>query len=398
MRTAARAVRLLLSDLGALFAPKNTRTWFLLFAMLVVQALLFYAVTTPYLIMRRPRLPPTRAERFVDPMTVAAMLAASAIIVWLYVVQLGQPPLIKVLLGELSGLELIQYRVEQTYGLADYSLFHIGITVLPTIVSALALLLALNGHGRWYYAVPLIALSTAALPGGKGSIMDVVLALVAAYCFFCAGLTAAPRKPLPLARLAALIVIAFVPIVLMYGVYYGSTDAGDTAIAILYRLIGVNSESMAAAVQYTHDVGFLNGATLPTVRGLFGHSYVNLAQEMHLYMFGPGGGAPISTLAEGYVNFGWTGFVGYGVVAFGTIIGVEILLRKFRKTYFSVAVLVLGAIFASKVAQASIVATFISLTYVMMFAVILAFRLAARLVWRVIRTRDQSLRSPLEQL
>ncbi len=45
MRNAARSVGLLLSDLGVLFAPKRTRTWFLLFAMLVLQAGFWYMAT-----------------------------------------------------------------------------------------------------------------------------------------------------------------------------------------------------------------------------------------------------------------------------------------------------------------------------------------------------------------
>ncbi|MFA7460122.1 MAG: hypothetical protein WCY60_03850, partial [Trueperaceae bacterium] len=45
MRSAARAVRLLLSDLTKLFAPDQTRTWFLLFAMLVLQAGFWYMAT-----------------------------------------------------------------------------------------------------------------------------------------------------------------------------------------------------------------------------------------------------------------------------------------------------------------------------------------------------------------
>lgn len=45
MKAAAQAVRLLLSDLAKLFAPDRTRTWFLLFAMLVLQAGFWYMAT-----------------------------------------------------------------------------------------------------------------------------------------------------------------------------------------------------------------------------------------------------------------------------------------------------------------------------------------------------------------
>lgn len=45
MRTAAHSVRLVLSDLAKLFAPNRTRTWFLLFAMLVLQAGFWYMAT-----------------------------------------------------------------------------------------------------------------------------------------------------------------------------------------------------------------------------------------------------------------------------------------------------------------------------------------------------------------
>lgn len=45
MRSAVHAVRLLLGDLAKLFAPDRTRTWFLLFAMLVLQAGFWYMAT-----------------------------------------------------------------------------------------------------------------------------------------------------------------------------------------------------------------------------------------------------------------------------------------------------------------------------------------------------------------
>ncbi len=45
MKVVVRSVRLLLGDLGRLFAPDSTRTWFLVFAVLVLQAGFWYMAT-----------------------------------------------------------------------------------------------------------------------------------------------------------------------------------------------------------------------------------------------------------------------------------------------------------------------------------------------------------------
>lgn len=70
MRPAVRAVRLLIADLAALFAPAQTRAWFLILSMLVLQAGFWYLATPGPTLLRF-------AVR--DPITAAAAVAWSLV-------------------------------------------------------------------------------------------------------------------------------------------------------------------------------------------------------------------------------------------------------------------------------------------------------------------------------
>ncbi len=342
--------------------------------LLIVQALIFYLVTTPQVVRRVPEPLPYHLSPGIERLQLALLAAASASIVALYVSQLGTPPVVMALTGQLSGVDLIKYRVQQTYGLEDYSLFHLGITVLPTLIAALAVAMSLTFRTKLVLLLVPIAAGVAALPGGKGSIIDVVSAAGVAYVLCRLGFVAGARGRIAIGKLVFWSMVSFAPIFVMYRLYYADLSLARTLLAIVYRIVGVNSESIAGAVAYVEQGGQLAGASLPTVRGLLDHEYVNLSQEMHFFMFGPGGGAPMSALAEGYVNFGTVGFVLFGFVSFLLVVAYERAIAILPRNGLTFCILVLYAVFATKIAQASIVATFVSLTYAAFFLVLLASR------------------------
>lgn len=345
------------------------------YAMLCVQILIFYCMTLPYITFAKRFRP--QASRVNWPLEMTTMLALCSICVLIllkYMSDVGVPPLLMMFKTGLSGLELIRYRVELTYGLDDYSLYHIGITILPMIIASMALLSYLVRGRKVWLLVVFLAVLIAALPAGKGSILDLVVALCVIYLLYCGGHVDGLRRSIAWKKIGLWIGVSFIPVVAMYQIYNEYIRIWDIGKAILFRLTGVNSESMAAAVFYVRDHGFFDGKTLPSIRGFLDHEQVNLAQEMHHYMFGPGGGAPFSALAEGYVNFGWTGFVSFAVLAFMAVIVAEATFANTPKTLLVLSFIALYSVFAMKIAQLSLFATFISLTYFLVGIAVIVLR------------------------
>lgn len=134
MSTAVGAVRQLLSDLGKLFAPDRARTWFLLFAMLVVQAGFWYMATPGPTLLRF-------ATR--DPLTAATSVG------WSLVFLLLVPALVyRAVVGRLDGAGL-------RWGDARFGLpavLGLGVVAVPIIVlsaSDAALALTYPWPGAW---------------------------------------------------------------------------------------------------------------------------------------------------------------------------------------------------------------------------------------------------------
>lgn len=118
MRFVVRSVRLLLGDLAKLFAPERTRSWFLLLAMLVVQAGFWYMATPgPTLLKFATR----------DPVT------AGTAVGWSLVFLLLLPAVIyRVVLGRLDGAGLRWGDVR--FGLSAV----LGVSVVAVPIIALA--------------------------------------------------------------------------------------------------------------------------------------------------------------------------------------------------------------------------------------------------------------------
>jgi hypothetical protein len=344
--------------------------------MLLVQALVFYAVCGLYMSRVRPEPPTFRLDRGADRLMVGVLLLTSVGLVAAWVAQVGSPPMVEILRGNLDAGSVIRYRVESTYALQSFSAYYLGLYSLPLLIIAYALTMGLLSTRRAaYVGVILVCGVVATLPGTKGVLLDVATVMVVAYLLYCAGYTEAPARRIAFGRILGGIGLAFVPVLLMYRVYHGA-DAriGDMLSEMVYRLVGVNSESMAATVTYTRLMGFLDGKTFPTVRGLLTHERIDTSEEMHHFLFGPGGGAPVSALAEGYLNFGWIGFIVFCFAAFGAVIAAEWVFRRLPRNLLTFSLLVLYALFATKISQLSLFATFVSLIYVVAFGSFLALR------------------------
>jgi hypothetical protein len=103
---------------------------------------------------------------------------------------------------------------------------------------------------------------------------------------------------------------------------------------------------MAASVPFVDAHGYLGGVTMPNVKGLFPHERFNLEAAMHGFLAAGSeslsqvalpGASPVPATAEGYVNFGWPGFVLFSVVAFASVVVVQEILIRLRSRFGSAA-------------------------------------------------------------
>ncbi len=356
--------------------------------MLVAQAAIFYAVVAPYLsVVRRARHPFVH-DWSADRTLLAVMLVTILGISIVYFNTVGPPTLVQILRGELDESSVVSYRIQGTYGLEDYSVYNLGLTTLPMLAAVLAYALAFirKQNAILEYAAIGSCVVVLLLPGFKGMMFDLVTTLFIAYMLLCGGRTSAGYRVVRIGRIVAALCVAFVPVFAMYKVYFGSLrSTGQLVIDMLYRIFGINSESMAAAVWYIKTHGVFGTRALPTIRGLFPHSQLNVSDEMHVFLFGPGGGAPVSALTEGYLMFGWAGFVAMAVIVFVIVIAAEEFFRRGPRNLLLFSLLVLYGLFATKVSQLSIFATFISLTYGGAFFTLVLFR--SMLAWLLSRAR-----------
>ncbi len=154
-------------------------------------------------------------------------------------------------------------------------------------------------------------------------------------------------------------------------------DSMSALSAISYRIFVVYSESFALVGPFVEQNGRLEGATLPNMRGILPHKQVRAEAVMHAYAYDPGrarnlgaaiedfpGSLPVSAFAEGYLNFGWIGFVAFGVLCMVSLIVVQEVLHRARSLgLFGYALMSWYAYLALTLSMTTVFATFISIIH-----------------------------------
>jgi oligosaccharide repeat unit polymerase len=341
--------------------------------MLNVQAIIFYALTSIYFYFFGGNKPikPTQAKK-VDKFFLYILFIFLLLLLLFFFYKVGIPPLLKILSGKFgSRNEIIDYRTETIYSV-NATLASLVFDIIPMLVGTYAFLNIFIQKKRLYYNYLITGLCVliAALPGGKGSILRIAIALFFAYLLIQSESSNAPRKVIFPKRALLGLSTAFIPVLSLFNVYYGSDFSVFEQLKLLiYRIIGVYSESLAATVTYTEKYGFLNGRTLPNIKGILNHNPIQIGKEMHIFLFNSTrGNAPISTLAEGYINFGWPGFVLFAIVTFIIVITIQEIFRSMPRNLFTLSLIVVYSMLATRVAQTGLFATLLSLTYTMLFA------------------------------
>lgn len=361
--------------------------------LLVTQGLLFYAIAIPYVCFSKTPSRPLEINSRVDRGLLCVLMAMIGAIIAMYTMKVGAPPLFAIMQGGLHLPDIIRIRTQTIYGLPEFWLYNLGFTTIPLIAAIYTLAMrAYNPNAlpraKW---IILVCLCVNALPGGKGNVLDFCTALLVAY-FLLSGYSSrrAPQQlhveapptartdgglKFSYSRMFLFLAAAFLPVLVMYKIYLGpEIGFGELVSQVVYRIVGVYSEAIAAAVVYVEQRGPLGGITFPTVRGLLTHERILLDAEMHMFMFGAPGSVTLSGPAEGYLNFGWIGFLMMGVATFVSMIIVEEVLKNLRRTILSITLLAFYATLATKAAQISLFAVFVSLTYVALVGLLIVIR------------------------
>ena len=360
--------------------------------MLNLQVLIFYVIAIPYVACTRYCENRIVSDFRTDNLFLKFLFLIIAGIVGCYVILVGAPPLVSILTDSLNMDEIIKIRTKSFYGHSDIWFYNLGFMTIPmlTAIYALGSKTAFPERilpVRW---IILGCLCISALPGGKGSVLEFGTALLIAY-YLLSGWNASKRRAVAFSehglrnefspirfsykKAFLYLAIAFVPTFVMYYIYFGSLmSTEDILMKLVVRIVGVYSEAMAATVSFVEQHGFLEGSTLPTIRGLLGHERFDVGVAMHYFMYGNQGTTTLPSPVEGYINFGWWGFCLLSAATYGCMILVEQVLTRMPRNVLTLSLLVLYSVLATKNAQISLFLTFVSLTYVVTFGLLILAR------------------------
>ncbi len=344
--------------------------------MLLGQALIFYAVVGPYLWWRKIRLTTDAGAVVTGNLLLALLALATLAILAYYYAKVGRFLLFDLVAGHINRVNILEYRA-LTYGLPEYPVLRLGFFVFPALIAAITVAMA-SARGR-LGGRALVTIGLSLVPPLMLAEKAAVLHM-AAVVFIAYGLHLGNRG-LPLVaalrgRTLLIVLLAFMPTAFTYLVYFSAP--GDTVRSafdqFLFRIVGVYSETMAASVPFVDAHGYLGGTTMPNAKGLFPHERFNLEAAMHGFLAAGSeyrsqaalpGASPVPATAEGYINFGWPGFVLFSVVAFASVVVVQEILLRLRAR-FGAAAWALSAWYgylAFTLMTTTVFATFISLIH-----------------------------------
>ena len=358
--------------------------------MLVLQPLLFYMVTGPYVLLREPK-ETTLINTQSDKAVTAVLVILCLVILAAYFLRVGRFLAYDLLSGTLKQQNVLEYRM-RTYGLPEYPIYRLGFLVFPILV-AVQLFLGGSAKGRFERG-RILGISLCLMPplllGEKAGVLNVTAALVIAYSVHLASLGRSFQSMFN-PRLLAALAIALIPTLFAYSRYYRDSIMTSVEVidTLLFRMFGVYSEALAAIVPFSREAGELGGTTLPNIKGLLPFERINLEAALHHYMTywtvemkfsGLPGSLPVPALGEGYVNFGWPGFIIFGLVSFGCVVLVQEIFLRFRFGTTSYSLMVWYGYLAMTMATTGLFATFVSLIHtVLLLLVFVIYLVDARL-------------------
>jgi hypothetical protein len=344
--------------------------------MLILQAVLFYLIAGPYVALRKIPDGAVPVEMDSDRILRWLLLAATVLILAVYYLKTGRFLVVDLLAGRINRVTVIEYRAF-TYGLPEYPYFRLGFLVFPALAAALTVAIA-SARNRLPVreaAVIGFCLLPPMLLAEKAAILHMAAVIVIAYGIHL-GSRGKPLAAMLTGKTLLLILAAFIPTAAIYLIYFGLMGEGiQTAWdQFVFRIVGVYSESLAATVPFVKQHGYLGGITMPNLKGLLPYDRFNLESAMHAFLSSGTeahlrtalhGASPVPATGEGYINFGWPGFVVFAVVSFlCVLLFQEVLLRLYsRMPLLTIALSAWYGYLGFTMFTTTIFATFISLIH-----------------------------------
>lgn len=341
--------------------------------MLLVQALLFYAIAGPYVYLKKNFAAAPLAIVPADVILRRILALGMVAVLFLYYLKVGRFLLFDLLAGKINRINILEFRA-LTYGLKEYPFFRLGFLVFPALIAALSVGMA-SARGRmkvsdflWIAAclVPPMLLAE------KAAILNMSAVLFIAYGIHL-GLQGRALGSALNGKILAAIALAFLPTAATYVIYFNtaSDSLREVLSQFLFRITGVYSQALAATVGFVEAHGYLHGTTLPNLKGLLPHERFNLEAAMQLFLGGletsstsaVAGATPVPATGEGYVNFGWPGFVLFGAVSFLCMVLIQEVLLRLRAGASAWALSAWYGYLGFTLFTTSLFATFISLIH-----------------------------------
>lgn len=352
--------------------------------MLLIQALLFYAIAGPYAYLKKGSILVQDPPALPDVALRVILALATVIVLEMYYLKVGRFLFFDLLEGKINRVNILEFRA-LTYGLKEYPFFRLGFLVFPALIAALTVAIA-SARGRIRLG-DLLWIGCCLIPplllAEKSAILNMSAVVFIAYCLHL-GMRQRSLSSALNTKTVAIVALAFLPTAVTYLIYFSTLSDNYLEVVnqFVFRIAGVYSQSLAATVGFVDAHGYLNGATLPNLKGLLSHERFNLEAAMQLFLGGIdiypksviAGSTPVPATGEGYVNFGWPGFVLFGAASFFCMILIQELLLRLRIGATGWALSAWYGYLGFTLFTTSLFATFVSLTHTLVAASLIALR------------------------
>lgn len=328
--------------------------------MLIAEVLIFYLITWPYLFLRKD-LEFTLEVTTKDYIVIPILLSLIGLILLVYRKNIGTFLISDLLSGIINSANIGSYRMEKSFGSSNFSYFALGFITFPSLLAAHMTLIFLTQ--KRFRILCIIVILLCFIPdillGQKAGILRTATILFITYTIFLGANNQPPAKAFNL-KSALFLLIAFVPTFIIYFMYMNISGYRQVVKSMIYRIFGAYTETLAATVPMAESYGFSFGNTFPMVG-----SYPGLDVRMHYFLYGFEGAAPVPAVGEGYINFGWPGFLFFAGLFFVIIVLLQEILIRLKFGVFSYAVVAWFAYLAIYTNFIGLFATFLSpLNYV----------------------------------
>lgn len=341
---------------------------------LILQVCIFYLIAWPYINWRKASLPKINVNFANEYIFLIIIGLLTFTILFLYYKEVGNFLIFELIKGNMNHANLLKYR-ELTYGLINFKYYRLGFLVFPSILSAHIFLI--DSFQNCFKIFHLFIISICLIPpillGEKSGILYITIILIICYSV---NLSVKKKSFIEFFKLKTIIAIlsALIPTILIYQLYYSGLAKTFKFSKLIYRIVGVYSESIALSVKYVENNGKLLGKTLPTIKGLLKHNRFNIETALHKYLsslFGDihtttttlKGNIPFSAVTEGYINFGWIGVAIFSSVSFLTLIVFQEVFLRIKLGVLSYTLMVWYAYLALNLSMYSAFYTIFSIIH-----------------------------------